>query len=173
MRVFDLIPATQEERDSRMRKCRQIDWTTYAGPGLQDRPRIFSRAHSIEVLADFFKKGGGPAWQGVLFGDLAFVGRCGDDEWLSFKRTEDGNWLSFESMGLGAIAHDQSDFTRRIACMQLATPEECRNLNYLVPQTSLAWEGEAFPGPSEGFVRIVGDDFDFASPPRRRAGSLP
>ena len=51
------------------------------------------------------------------------------------------------------ILPDMSRFTQAIASMQLATPDECKRLEYSLPKTSLVWDGEAFPNDSSGYVR--------------------
>ena len=165
--MFDLTPATQEERDSLVLKCQENGWLKRGGfdwqddPYLEDYPYEFSRASTIDDLSDFFRSGNWAIRQGVLFGDLAFVNQVnGGDEWWTLKRDFDGSWVQFESMSLGRIASDRSDFIRHIACMQIATIEECRRLDYLPPDTSLVWEGAAFPGPSEGYVHILGNCFE-------------
>lgn len=44
--------------------------------------------------------------------------------------------------------------------MQLATPDECKHLEYSVPQTSLIWEGGAFPDDSSGYVRAHDENLE-------------
>lgn len=58
------------------------------------------------------------------------------------------------------ILPDMSRFTQAIASMQLATPDECKHLEYSVPKTSLVWEGEAFPDDSSGYVRAHDENFE-------------
>ena len=97
----------------------------------------------------------------MLFGDLAFIQQVnGGDEWWTLKRRPDGSWLAFESYTMSYILPDMSRFTRAIASMQLATPEECKRLEYSLPKTSLVWDGEAFPDNSSGYVRARGENFE-------------
>lgn len=58
------------------------------------------------------------------------------------------------------ILPDMSRFTQAIVSMQLATPDECKHLDYSVPKTSLIWEGEAFPDDSSGYVRAHDENFE-------------
>lgn len=150
--MFNLTPATQEEHDSLVEKCQKNGWLKRGGfdwqddPWLEEYPYDFSRASTIKDLADFFSNGNWAIRQGVLFGDLAFIQQVnGGDEWWTLKRCPDGSWLAFESYTMSYILPDMSRFTRAIASMQLATPEECKRLEYSLPKTSLVWDGEAFP----------------------------
>ena len=127
----------------------------------REYPYDFSRASTIKDLADFFSNGNWAIRQGVLFGDLAFIQQVnGGDEWWTLKRCPDGSWLAFESYTMSYILPDMSRFTRAIASMQLATPEECKRLEYSLPKTSLVWDGEAFPDDSSGYVRARGENFE-------------
>lgn len=165
--MFNLTPATQEEHDSLVEKCQKNGWLKRGGfdwqddPWLEEYPYEFSRASTIKDLADFFSNGNWAIRQGVLFGDLAFIQQInGGDEWWTLKRCPDGSWLAFESYTMSYILPDMSRFTRAIASMQLATPEECKRLEYSLPKTSLVWEGEAFPDDSSGYVRARGENFE-------------
>lgn len=146
--MFNLTPATQEEHDSLVEKCQKNGWLKRGGfdwqddPWLEEYPYDFSRASTIKDLADFFSNGNWAIRQGVLFGDLAFIQQVnGGDEWWTLKRCPDGSWLAFESYTMSYILPDMSRFTRAIASMQLATPEECKRLEYSLPKTSLVWDG--------------------------------
>lgn len=165
--MFNLTPATQEEHDSLVEKCQKNGWLKRGGfdwqddPWLEEYPYDFSRASTIKDLADFFSNGNWAIRQGVLFGDLAFIQQVnGGDEWWTLKRCPDGSWLAFESYTMSYILPDMSRFTRAIASMQLATPEECKRLEYSLPKTSLVWDGEAFPDDSSGYVRAQGENFE-------------
>lgn len=165
--MFNLTPATQEEHDSLVEKCQKNGWLKRGGfdwqddPWLEEYPYDFSRAPSIKDLADFFSNGNWAIRQGVLFGDLAFIQQVnGGDEWWTLKRCPDGSWLDFESYTMNYILPDMSRFTQAIASMQLATPDECKHLEYSVPKTSLVWEGEAFPDDSSGYVRAHDENFE-------------
>lgn len=76
------------------------------------------------------------------------------------EEVPDGSWLDFESYTMNYILPDMSRFTQAIASMQLATPDECKHLEYSVPKTSLVWEGEAFPDDSSGYVRAHDENFE-------------
>lgn len=94
----NLEPATQEEHDSLVEKCRENGWLKRGGfdrqdgPWPEERPYDFSRASTIEDLAGFFSNGSRAIRQGVLFGDLAFIQQVdGGDEWWTLKRRPDGS----------------------------------------------------------------------------------
>lgn len=165
--MFNLSPATQEEHDSLVQKCQENGWLKLGGfdwqddPWLEEYPYDFSRASTINDLADFFSSGNWAIRQGVLFGDLAFIQQVnGGDEWWTLKRCPDGSWLDFESYNMSRILPDMSRFTQAIASMQLATPDECKGLRYLMPKAALIWEGEAFPDDSSGYVRAYDENFE-------------
>lgn len=165
--MFNLASATQEEHSSLVQKCQENGWLKRGGydwqddPWLEEYPYDFSRASTIEELASFFSNGNWAIRQGVLFGDLAFIQQVnGGDEWWTLKRLPDGSWLDFESYTMSYILPDMSNFTRKIASMQLATPEECKHLEYSIPKTSLVWEGEAFPDESSGYIRAHNEGFE-------------
>lgn len=165
--MFNMIPVTEEERESLIEKCQENSWLKRGGydwqddPWLEEYPYDFSRIPTIQDLADYFSSGNWTIRQGVLFGDLAFIQQVnGGDEWWTLKKLPDGSWLNFESYTMSFILPDMSRFTRAIASMQLATPEECKHLEYSIPETSLTWEGEAFPDESSGYVRAHSDSFE-------------
>lgn len=157
------------EKDSLIEACQRNAWLKHGGipweddPYLEDYPYEFSRAESIEALKGFFEHGNWALRQGVLFGDLAFINQInGGDEWWVLKNLGEGSWLDFESMNMGAIAKDSSDFIRNVAGMQLATEDECRTKEYCAPRTEMIWQGDAFPFDGEGYVIASDGDFTIA-----------
>lgn len=165
--MLNLASVTQEEHSSLVQKCQENGWLKRGGydwqddPWLEEYPYDFSRASTIGELASFFSNGNWAIRQGVLFGDLAFIQQVnGGDEWWTLKRLPDESWLAFESYTMSYILPDMSNFTRKIASMQLATPEECKHLVYSIPETSLVWEGEAFPDDTSGYIRAHNEDFE-------------
>lgn len=165
--MYNMVPVTAEEQESLEAICLKNGWLKRGGylwqddPWLEEYPYEFSRVPTIKDLADFFASGNWAVRQGVLFGDLAFIQQVnGGDEWWTLKKCPDGSWLGFESYTMSFILPDMSRFTQAIASMQLATPEECKHLEYSVPKTSLVWEGDAFPDDSSGYVRARSENFE-------------
>jgi hypothetical protein len=102
-------------------------------PFLEEYPYSFVRTDSIEGLREYF----GGNWalrQGILYDDLAFIQQVdGGDEWWTLKKLPDGKWLDFESWSFRNVRKDPVEFNRAIVSMQMATPEECSHLDYMLP----------------------------------------
>lgn len=168
--MFNMTPATPEEQRALFDKCQENGWIKVGGydwqddPWLEEYPFEFSRANTIQDLSEFFAHGNWAIRQGALFGDLAFVQQVnGGDEWWTLKRLPGEGWLAFESVSFAHILKEShSEFVRYIAGMQLASPEECKHLDYLPPKSHLVWEGDAFPDDSHGFVRVHGNGCELA-----------
>ena len=78
---------------------------------------------------------------GIVYDDLAFIQQVnGGDEWWTLKKAPDG-WEAFESWTFGGILERGAEFERAVASMQMATPEECLRLDYMLPETEspLGW----------------------------------
>lgn len=163
--MFNMKPVTEEEQASLEAICQQNGYLMRAGfdwqedPYLEEYPYEFDRCFSIDDLQDFFRHGNWAIRQGVVYGDLAFIQQVnGGDEWWALKQVGDG-WLPFENVSFGRITKDRSDLVRHIAGMCLATPEECKNLEYLPKKTDLEWSGNAFPYLDDGSVIARGENF--------------
>lgn len=163
--MYNMHPVTPEEQESLEEMCQQNDWLKRGGydwqddPYLEEYPYEFDRCFSIDDLSDFFRAGNWAIRQGVVYGDLAFIQQVnGGDEWWTLKKDGD-DWIPFESMRLQSIAKDRSELVRHIAGMRLATPEECKRLEYLPERAGLTWGGDAFPYLDDGSVIAYGDSF--------------
>lgn len=166
--MFNMKPVTEEEQKSLEAACQQNGWLRRGGydwqddPYLEEYPYEFDRCFSMDDLSDFFSHGNWAIRQGVLYGDLAFIQQVnGGDEWWTLKQAGD-DWLPFESVSFGAIAKDRSELVRYIAGMRLATPEECKHLDYLPVKSDLVWSGNAFPYLDDGSVYARSNDFSMS-----------
>ena len=163
--MFNMAPVTPEEQESLEAICQTNDWVKRGGypcqddPYMEEYPYEFDRCFSMEDLQDFFKQGNWGIRQGVVYGDLAFIQQVnGGDEWWTLKKDGDG-WVPFESISFGHIAGDISELTRHIACMRIATVDECKHLDYLPPESDMQWVGNAFPYIDDGWVAARNCDF--------------
>lgn len=130
---------TGAESAALVEKCQENGWLMEGGyawqddPFLEEYPYSFVRTDSIEGLKEYF----GGNWalrQGILYDDLAFIQQVdGGDEWWTLKKLPDGKWLDFESWSFHDVRRDPVEFNRAIVSMQMATPEECAHLDYMLP----------------------------------------
>lgn len=163
--MYNMAPVTAEEQESLEAMCQKNGWLKRGGydwqddPYLEEYPYEFDRCFSMDDLCDFFRAGNWAIRQGVVYGDLAFIQQInGGDEWWTLKQDGD-SWVPFESVSFQAIAKDRSELVRHIAGMRLATPEECKHLDYLPEAAGLTWGGNAFPYLDDGCVIARGDNF--------------
>lgn len=164
--MYNMTPVTDEEQKSLEEVCQQNGWLKRGGydwqddPYLEEYPYEFDRAHSLDDLQEFFCTGNWAIRQGVLYGDLAFIQQMsGGDEWWTLKQTPNKNWVPFESINFGRIAKDRSELVRHLTGMRLATPDECKRLEYMIPESDLTWRGNAFPYLDDG--EAIGETRDF------------
>lgn len=143
---LDLEQVSQWEKESLTEKCQENGWLRRGGYDWQDDPWLedylydFVRAKNLDDLRSFFSHGNWAIRQGVLFRDLAFVQQVnGGDEWWTLKRDGE-NWVAFESWSFGNISEDLMRFSRAITSMEMATPEQCRRLEYMMKDNNLIWE---------------------------------
>lgn len=134
-----------EERESLVNKCQENGWLKRGGydwqddPYMEEYPYSFVRTESLDDLRQFFSHGNWAIRQGILYHDLAFVQQVnGGDEWWTLKQTEDG-WLAFESWSFELISDEPDRFSRAIASMEMATPEQCMRLDYMMESNDLSW----------------------------------
>ena len=147
--VFDSLPVTPVDEKTAQEligKCQENGWIKRGGydwqddPFLEDYPYEFGKAEKLEELRDFFAHGNWAIRQGIVFDDLAFVQQDnGGDEWWTLKRTPDG-WLDFESFSFRWANEDPQAFNRVITSMQMATPDQCLHLEYMLPEGDYIWE---------------------------------
>lgn len=161
-------PADERTRRSLYLKCQENGWLMVGGyswqddPWLEEYPYEFSEVAGIDGLREAFRQGNWSIRQGFLYDDLAFVNQVdGGDEWWTLKRVgREGaasDWLDFESWSFRTLAeeraHDGKDpFANAIRSMQMASPEQCRKLDYMLPDGSPAWD----------FSKTVASSFDGA-----------
>jgi hypothetical protein len=116
--------------------CQQNGWLKRGGydwqddPYLEEYPYSFARVETIDDLRECVGGGNWSIRTGFVYDDLAFIQQVnGGDEWWTLKKTDDG-WLSFESWSFSRIAQDPIEFDRAITSMHIATPEQCKRLEY-------------------------------------------
>ena len=158
------------EKESLIAKCQENGWLRRGGyewqddPYMEEYPYSFVRTESMEDLREFFAHGNWAIRQGILYHDLAFIQQVnGDDEWWTLKRLGDGGWLAFESWTFGGISEDARRFSEAIVSMEMATPEECRRLVYMLPESDLKWSSEyvsGIDGEREPVFRASRDGLD-------------
>lgn len=161
-------PADERTRRSLYLKCQENGWLMVGGyswqddPWLEEYPYEFSEVAGIDGLREAFRQGNWSIRQGFLYDDLAFVNQVdGGDEWWTLKRVgregTPSDWLDFESWTFGPTAREVADsdhdaFANAIRSMQMASPEQCRKLDYMLPDGSPAWD----------FSKTVAGSFDGA-----------
>lgn len=135
-----------EDRETLIQKCQENGWLRYGGydwqddPFMEEYPYSFVRTENLEDLRQFFTHGNWAIRQGILYHDLAFIQQVnGGDEWWTLKQTKDG-WLAFESWSFELISDEPKRFSRAIASMEMATPEQCRRLDYMMEKNDLPWK---------------------------------
>lgn len=95
----------------------------------------------IDALREHFGRGNWAIRQGVVFDDLAFINQVnGGDEWWTLKR--DGEeWVAFESTSFAYVIETKgrAAFETLVRSMQLATPAQCKTLDYYDKDASAKW----------------------------------
>ena len=136
------------ERSRLIEKCQENGWLKVGGydwqddPFLEEYPYEFSRIDGIDALREYFERGNWAIRQGVVFDDLAFVNQVnGGDEWWTLKRDGEG-WLAFESTSFAYLieAKGRDAFDTLVRSMQLATPAQCRSLDYYDAEATVKWD---------------------------------
>lgn len=135
------------ERSRLVEKCQENGWLKVGGydwqddPFLEEYPYEFCRIDDIDALREYFERGNWAIRQGVVFGDLAFINQVnGGDEWWTLKR--DGrDWAAFESTSFALLIEAKGDeaFETLVRSMQLATPAQCRSLDYYDKDAVAKW----------------------------------
>lgn len=137
-RIRDPRPAQAATVAALTEACQRNGWLKSGGypwqddPFLEEYPYSFSETGSVEALSGFFRDGNWSLRQGIVYKDLAFINQVdGGDEWWTLKNAGDRGWLDFESISCGRIAErDPEEFANLIACMHVASPEQCEALEY-------------------------------------------
>lgn len=132
-----ILPVSSQVKEELVEKCQENDCLMRGGcdwqddPYLEEYPYEFARIEDMEVLRQTLGGGNWAIRQGFLYKDLAFIQQVNaGDEWWTLKKTDDG-WLDFESWSFGSVAKDFHKFARAITSMHIATPEECKDLDYM------------------------------------------
>lgn len=169
-------PVDSRLHEALVEKCQENGWLKRGGydwqddPWLEEYPYSFVEAKDVAALREFFRHGNWAIRTGIVYDDLAFIQQVnGGDEWWTLKKTPDG-WEAFESWTFGGILDRGTEFERAVVSMQMATPEECRRLDYMLPETGspLGWrmtrtEGVAPTGEivsCREFVARVADGYE-------------
>lgn len=161
-------PIADEAKRTLIEKCQENGWLMRGGyawqddPYLEDYPYEFAQVRDIDTLRHFFAHGNWAIRQGVVYDDLAFVQQVdGGDEWWTLKKTEDG-YLDFESISFRFFTKDEHEFSRFITSMQMATPEQCRHLEYTLKEDGPTWacvvdddEKRMYLAETEGIVLTI------------------
>lgn len=155
MTDFRTIWIEDTTRESLTAKCQENGWLMRGGydwqndPFLEEYPYEFAECPSIDDLRSAFAHGNWAIRQGFLYDDIAFVQQVnGGDEWWTLKRVAEngdaGDWLAFESWSFESMARNDADagrasFENAIRSMQMATPTQCKDLDYMLPGNSPTW----------------------------------
>ncbi len=145
------------EHSQLVSKCQENGWLKVGGydwqddPFLEEYPYEFMRIDDIDALREHFERGNWAIRQGVVFDDLAFINQVnGGDEWWTLKR--DGEeWAAFESTSFAYVieAKGRAAFETLVRSMQLATPAQCKALDYYDKDASAKWATERNPRTPE------------------------
>lgn len=161
-----ILPVSSQVKEGLVEKCQENDCLMRGGcdwqddPYLEEYPYEFARIEDMEVLRQTLGGGNWAIRQGFLYKDLAFIQQVNaGDEWWTLKKTDDG-WLDFESWSFGSVAKDFHKFARAITSMHVATPEECKDLDYMRDYEELmlpprCWQASDLP---EGWQWAEYDD---------------
>jgi|GEM_PF-594272 len=150
---------TDAEQASLVEKCQENGWLRIGGydwqddPFLEEYPYDFAVVEDVEELREKFVGGNWAIRQGFVYDDLAFIQQVnGGDEWWTLKRVGDSgtraDWVDFESWSFEPSADpsyrgaEPKEFVNNIRSMQMATPEQCRALEYALPKDSPRWDFE-------------------------------
>lgn len=146
-------PLDEETREQLVSKCQENGWLKVGGydwqdnPFLEEYPYEFARIDDIDALREHFGRGNWAIRQGVVFGDLAFINQVnGGDEWWTLKRDGEG-WMAFESTSFAYVieAKGRPAFETLVRSMQLATPAQCKTLDYYDEDAAAKWAAEHKP----------------------------
>ena len=134
-------PIDGELREALVEKCQENGWLKKGGydwqddPWLEEYPYEFVEAEDVSALRGFFEHGNWAIRTGIVYDDLAFIQQVnGGDEWWTLKKTTEG-WVAFESWTFSGVLARGAEFERAVVSMQMATPEECLRLDYMLPKT--------------------------------------
>lgn len=169
-------PVDRGLHEALVAKCQENGWLKRGGydwqddPWLEEYPYEFVEAEDVSALRGFLGRGNWAIRTGIVYDDLAFIQQVnGGDEWWTLKKAPDG-WEAFESWTFGGILERGAEFERAVASMQMATPEECLRLDYMLPETEspLDWrfvrtEGIAPTGevvPCRAFVAKTSEGYE-------------
>lgn len=143
---FDVLPQESAEHKALVAKCQENSWIKDGGLIFdfelceEGIPFEFARTDDFETLRSFFVCGNWNARQGIVYRDLAFVQLDPKgDEWLTLKKSGNGKWVSFDTWCLDAIKWLPAKFSGLIACMEMATIDQCKQLAYGLPENDLMW----------------------------------
>lgn len=148
---------TGREHEELVEKCQENGWLKVGGydwqddPFLEEYPYEFMRIDDIDALREHFGRGNWAIRQGVVFDDLAFINQVnGGDEWWTLKRDGEG-WMAFESTSFAYVieAKGRAAFETLVRSMQLATPAQCKALDYYDKDASAKWAAERNPRTPE------------------------
>jgi hypothetical protein len=114
--------------------CQSNPWLKVGGIDFEDGlycesdyPFRLKRYDDIAMLKAFFHHGNWAIREAVVFKDLLFVNQInGGDEWWTIKIT-DGGLMPFESITWQACLREFEEMINR---MHLASPGDCKSLNY-------------------------------------------
>lgn len=169
-------PVDRGLHEALVAKCQENGWLKRGGydwqddPWLEEYPYEFVEAEDVSALRGFLGCGNWAIRTGIVYDDLAFIQQVnGGDEWWTLKKAPVG-WEAFESWTFGGILERGTEFERAVASMQMATPEECLRLDYMLPETEspLDWrfvrtEGIAPTGevvPCRAFVAKTAEGYE-------------
>ena len=148
---------TGREHEGLVEKCQENGWLKVGGfdwqddPFLEEYPYEFSRTESLDRLREALGSGNWAIRQGFCYRGLAFIQQVnGGDEWWTLKR--DGEeWVAFESTSFAYVieAKGRAAFETLVRSMQLATPAQCKALDYYDKDASAKWAAERNPRTPE------------------------
>ena len=174
-------PLDEETREQLVSKCQENGWLKVGGydwqddPFLEEYPYEFMRIDDIDALREHFGRGNWAIRQGVVFDDLAFINQSnGGDEWWTLKRDGEG-WVAFESTSFAYIieAKGRAAFETLVRSMQLATPAQCKTLDYYDKDASAKWAAEHNPRIPERSLAERASDAREAASARNGRGHAP
>ena len=162
-------------------KCQENGWLKHDGyvfegnPYLEAQPYIFLVAKTVGELRDYFQEEGHNIREGVVYDDLAFINQVdGDDVWWVLKQSDHG-WVDVESLSFKELSQYPELFARYVVSMQMATPEQCQSLEYMIPSDDYTWEAHwindmdfegneihqrIFEASKEGYQIVIAEDLN-------------
>lgn len=163
-----LCPPVEGERLAQLRKVVEKNIWLATGAYAEDDPLFEAEyqlniveTYDLDLLIDYFAHGNWALRDGIVFGDLCFIQQVnGGDEWATFKFDHENNtWDigtrlgSFESISFGHMIDRDDDCASLIIQMQMATPEQCRKLEYKRHEDTphgITWEPAHICGYASG-----------------------